>query len=160
MLFSVPYPPSLFPLSVWNTPVRLLHCEAPQKLQIAFQILAEIIKYAQQYKDNRSYHIAYKKAKNPDAYFRRYESQIILYDGARRVLEQAGIKLKGLNVDKLRAEYQALETQKKELTATYKNYEKEVQDLKRKQENLDRFLGRTQTDPVQDQQAKNKNHSL
>ena len=42
----------------------------------------------------------------------------------------------------------------------YKNYEKEVQDLKRKQENLDRFLGRTQTDPVQDQQAKNKNHSL
>ena len=59
-------------------------------------------------------------------------------------------------MDKLRAEYQALETQKKELTATYKNYEKEVQDLKRKQENLDRFLGRTQTDPVQEQQAKKK----
>ena len=73
---------------------------------------------------------------NPDAYFRRYESQIILYGGARRVLEQAGIRLKGLNVDKLRAEYQALETQKKELTATYKNCEKEVRDLKRKQENL------------------------
>ena len=54
-------------------------------------------------------------------------------------------------MDKLRTEYQALETQKKELTATYKNYEKEVQDLKRKQENLDRFLGRTQTDPVQEQ---------
>ena len=75
------------------------------------------------------------------------------------MLEQAGIKLKGLNVDKLRAEYQALETQKKELTATYKSCEKEVRDLKRKQENLDRFLGRTQTDPVQEQQAK-KNHSL
>ena len=27
---------------------------------------------------NRSYHIAYKKAKNPDAYFRRYESPIII----------------------------------------------------------------------------------
>ena len=130
------------------------------ELEHRMKNLAEIIKYAEQYRDNRSYHIAYKKAKNPDAYFRRYESQIILYGGARRVLEQAGIKLKGLNVDKLQAEYQALETQKKELTATYKNYEKEVQDLKRKQENLDRFLGRTQTDPVQDQQAKNKNHSL
>ena len=121
--------------------------------------LAEIIKYAEQYKDNRSYHIVYKKAKNPDAYFRRYESQIILYGGARRMLEQAGIKLKGLNVDKLRAEYQALETHKKELTATYKNYEKEVRDLKRKQENLDQYLGRTQTDPVQEQQTKIKNHS-
>ena len=91
--------------------------------------LAEIIKYAEQYKDNRSYHIAYKKAKNPDAYFRRYESQIILYGGARRMLEQAGIKLKGLNVDKLRAEYQALETRKKELTTTYKSCEKEVWNL-------------------------------
>ena len=57
------------------------------------------------------------------------------------MLEQAGIKLKGLNVDKLRAEYQALETQKKELTATYKNCEKEVRDLKRKQENLNQYLG-------------------
>ena len=69
------------------------------------------------------------------------------------MLEQAGIKLKGLNVDKLRAEYQALETQKKELTATYKNCEKEVRDLKRKQENLNQYLGRTQANPVQELSA-------
>ena len=66
------------------------------ELEHRMKDLAEIIKYAEQYKDNRSYHIAYKKAKNPDAYFRRYENQIILYGGARRVLEQVGIKLKGL----------------------------------------------------------------
>ena len=130
------------------------------ELEHRMKNLAEIIKYAEQYKDNRSYHIAYKKAKNPDAYFRRYESQIILYGGARRMLEQAGIKLKGLNVDKLRAEYQALETQKKELTATYKNCEKEVRDLMRKQENLDRYLGRAQTDPVQEQFKKKNNPIL
>ena len=59
-----------------------------------------------------------------------------------------------MNADKLRAEYQALESQKKELTATYKSCEKEVRDLKRKQENLNRYLGRTQTDPVQEQQTK------
>ena len=59
------------------------------ELEHRMKDLAEIIKYAEQYKDNRSYHIAYKKAKNPDAYFRRYESQIILYGGARRMLEQA-----------------------------------------------------------------------
>ena len=76
------------------------------------------------------------------------------------MLEQAGIKLKGLNVDKLRAEYQALETQKKELTATYKKCEKEVQSLNRKLENLNQYLGQTQPDPVQEQQTKNKNHSL
>ena len=130
------------------------------ELEHRMKDLAEIIKYAEQYKDNRSYHIAYKKAKNPDAYFRRYESQIILYGGARRVLEQAGIKLKGLNVDKLRAEYQSLETQKKELTSTYKNCEKEVRALNRKLENLNQYLGRTQTNPVQEQFKKKNNPIL
>ena len=130
------------------------------ELEHRIKDLAEIIKYAQQYKDNRSYHIGYKKAKNPDAYFRRYESQIILYGGARRMLEQAGINLKGLNVDKLNAEYQELMKQKSELTSTYKKCEKEVQSLNRKLENLNQYLGQTQPDPVQAQQTKNRNHSL
>ena len=78
------------------------------KLEHRMKDLAEIIKYTEQYKTNRSYHIAYKKSKNPDAYFRRYESLLILYGSARRVLEQTGINLKGLNVDKLKAEYQEL----------------------------------------------------
>ena len=55
------------------------------ELEHRIKDLAEIIKYAKQYRANRSYHIGYKKAKNPDAYFRRYESQIILYSGARRI---------------------------------------------------------------------------
>lgn len=55
------------------------------ELEHRMKDLAEIIKYAEQYKANRSYHIGYKKSKNPDAYFRRYESQIILYGGARRM---------------------------------------------------------------------------
>ena len=122
--------------------------------------LAEIIKYAEQYKDNRSYHIAYKKAKNPDAYFRRYESQIILYGGARRMLEQAGINLKSLNVDKLKAEYQELMKQKNELTSTYKDCEKEVRELNRKLENLNQYLGRTQPDPAQEQQTKKDTPNL
>ena len=130
------------------------------ELEHRIKDLAEIIKYAQQYKDNRSYHIGYKKAKNPDAYFRRYESQIILYGGARHMLEQAGINLKGLNVDKLKAEYQELMKQKSELTSTYKKCEKEVQSLNRKLENLNQYLGQTQPDPVQAQQTKNRNHSL
>ena len=130
------------------------------ELEHRIKDLAEIIKYAQQYKDNRSYHIGYKKAKNPDAYFRRYESQIILYGGARRMLEQVGINLKGLNVDKLKAEYQELMKQKSELTSTYKDCEKEVRKLDRKLENLNQYLGRTQPDPAQEQQEKSKNQTL
>ena len=115
-----------------------------RKLENRIKDLAEIIKYAEQYKANKSYNIAYKKAKNPDAYFRKHESQIILYGGARRMLEQAGISLKGLNIDKLKAEYQELTTQKKELTATYKNCDKELKSLNRKLENLNQYLGRSE----------------
>ena len=63
-------------------------------------------------------------------------------------------------MDKLRAEYQALETQKKELTATYKSCEKEERDMKRKQEYLNQYLGRTQTDPVHEQFMKKNNPIL
>ena len=123
--------------------------------------LAEIIKYAEQYKTNRSYHVNYKKARDPDAYFRKHESQLILYGGARRMLEQAGINLKGLNLDKLRAEYEGLEQQKKELTATYKSCEKEVRALSRKLENLNQYLGReVPSSHTQEQQQTKKNPIL
>lgn len=125
------------------------------ELEHRIKDLAEIIKYAQQYKDNRSYHIGYKKANNPDAYLRRYESQIILYDGDRRMLEQAGINLKGLNVDKLKAEYQELMKQKSDLTSTYKNCEKELRELNRKLENFNQYL-RKDMPTTQDIKSKQK----
>ena len=107
------------------------------ELEHRIKDLAEIIKYIST-KTTAPILSATKKTKNPDTYFRRYESQIILYGGARRMLEQAGINLKGLNVDKLKAEYQEL----------------------MKQENLNQYLGQTQPDPAQGQQEKNKNQSL
>lgn len=88
------------------------------ELEHRIKDLAEIIKYIST-KTTAPIISATKKTKNPDTYFRRYESQIILYGGARRMLEQAGINLKGLNVDKLKAEYQEL----------------------MKQENLNQYLG-------------------
>ena len=76
------------------------------------------------------------------------------------VLEQAGINLKGLNVDKLKAEYQELMKQKNELTSTYKNCEKEVQSLNRKLENLNQYLGQTQPDFTSAQSRKKNNPIL
>ncbi len=127
------------------------------ELEHRIKNLAEIIKYAEQYKANRSCHINYKKAKNPDTYFRKYECQLILYGGARRMLEQAGIDLKSLNIDKLKSKYHELTRQKNELTSTYKNCEKEVRNLNRKLENLNQYLGRNIEDT---QNSKNRQQSL
>ncbi len=73
------------------------------------------------------------------------------------MLEQAGIPLKGLNIDKLKAEYQELTAQKNELTATYKNCEKELKSLNRKLENLNQYLGRTETQKDTQEQADRHN---
>lgn len=37
--------------------------------------LAEIIKYAEQYQDNKKYNFRYKKSKDPDTYFRSHETE-------------------------------------------------------------------------------------
>jgi len=110
------------------------------ELEHRIKDLSEIIKYAEQYKANRPYNIAYKKSKNPDAYFRKYENQIILYGGAKHMFEQAGINLKSLNVNKLKSEYEEFTKQKSELTATYKKCEKEVYILTQKLEKISQYL--------------------
>ena len=128
-----------------------------RKLENRIKDLAEIIKYAEQYRENKAYNTAYTKSKNPDAYFRNHERQIILYGGARRMLEQAGIPLKDLNIDKMKTEYQALTAQKNELTATYKNCEKEVKSLNLKLENLNQYLGRTEAQKNEQEQPDRNN---
>ena len=75
------------------------------------------------------------------------------------MLEQAGIHLKGLNIDKLKAEYQELTAQKKELTATYKNCDKELKSLNRKLENLNQYLGRTEPPKKAQEQPDRSNSS-
>ena len=77
------------------------------------------------------------------------------------MLEQAGINLKSLNIDKLKSEYQELTRQKDELTSTYKSYEKEVRELNRKLDNLNQYLGRDTTSALSsEQQDKSKNQIL
>ena len=129
------------------------------ELEHRIKDLTEIIKYAEQYRNNHSYHIGYKKAKNPDAYFRRYESQIILYGGAKHMLEQAGIDLKSLNLNKLKSEYEELIKQKNELTVTYKNCEKEVRELNQKLEKIKQYLESDYQNKLSKQTEINKIHS-
>ena len=102
--------------------------------------MAEILKYAEQYKENRPYHIHYRKAKNPDDYFRKHESNLILYDGAKEMLRRSGIDLKMLDVDKLRSDYTRLERQKKELGKVYHSAEKEVKQMNTELDKLKQYL--------------------
>ena len=74
------------------------------------------------------------------------------------MLEQTGVDLKSLNLKKLKSEYQALETKKKELSVTYKTCEKESNQIRRQLEQLQKYIGQEQTSNRQ--KTNEQNHSL
>ena len=122
------------------------------------KVLSELIKYGEQYKSNLCCYSAYKKAKHPDTYFRKHESQLILFGGAKRMLEQMNVDLKFVNVNKWNCEYQELETKKKELSTTYKMCEKESKELRKQLTQLQKYLAQEQT--TEKQKKSNRKHIL
>ena len=111
-----------------------------QQIEKLMRELAEIIKYADQYRENRVYNYRYKKSKNQDAYLQKHESEIILYGGAKRILEQFGITPKNLSIDTLKKQYQELSKQKETLSSTQKTAAKESKQLQQKLENICSYL--------------------
>lgn len=107
--------------------------------------LGEILKYANDYQTNKVYNFRYKKSKDPDAYFRRHETELTLFDGAENMLKRFGINPKNLDVKQLQSDYNALLAKKAELQKTYKSAEKEISDLNRKLSNIRQYLGQEQT---------------
>ena len=122
--------------------------------------LGQVLKYAEQYKSNRIYHVRYQKSKDRDAYFRRHESELILHDGAENMLKRYGINPKTLDVEKLRSDYNALYSKKQALQATYKSAEKEAADLNRKLDNLNQYLARTPESQIVDKKPDKSAQSL
>lgn len=102
--------------------------------------LAEIIKYAEQYKENLPYNIKYEKANNKDSVFQKYESHIILFGGAERMLKRLSINPSTINSSKLKLEYQELSLQKAALNTSLKNYQKELKELGIMKQNVDQYF--------------------
>ena len=122
--------------------------------------LGQILKYAKQYQSNRIYHIRYKNSKDPDRYFRKHETELLLYDGAETMLKRFGINLKTLDVEKLQNDYNTLYAKKETLQKAYQSAEKESNNLSRRLETLTQYLQQeidTEQTPFS---TKNRNKSL
>ena len=111
------------------------------ELEHEMKKVAELLLYAQQYHDNKPYQDKYKKSKDPDRYLRMHETQLILYDGAERMLQKMGLDPKSVNVEEIRADYDAMQARKINLEQIYKRAEKEAQSLEQKLVNVKQFIG-------------------
>ena len=121
---------------------------------------SEMLKYAEQYEANKPYHLRSKKSKNPDDYFRRHESELLLYDGAKNMLQKAGINIKTMNLDQMRTDFHALEKKKAELQKSYRSAEKDISDMEKKMKNLSQYLGLQLSEKQQAQRKNQPPHSL
>ena len=70
-----------------------------------------------------------------------HETQLILYDGAERMLRQMGLDPKSFNAAEIRADYEAMQSQKAILEKTYKSTENEVRSLQQKMANVEQYIG-------------------
>lgn len=87
----------------------------------------------------------------------KHEREIILHGGAKRMLEQAEITIKNMNVQKLKAELSTLEKQKGELAATYKGLAKNEKELQKQMQKLKEYL---RAEKEENHERKQEKHSL
>ena len=122
------------------------------ELEHQMKKVSELLLYAEQYRDNKPFQDKYKKSKDPDRYLRMHETQLILYDGAERMLRKMGLDPKSVEPSEIRADYEAMQSRKTILEKTYKSAENEVQSLQQKMDNVQKYVGRDSShDYVQQQ---------
>ena len=109
-------------------------------LEHKMQELAEIIKYVEQYRENKSYNDRYEKSKDPDRFLRKYESHIILFSGAERMLQRKGIDPAHMNLNHLKSRYNEMLSKKKELVSHYKTTNTEIKELELIRQNMEKYL--------------------
>ena len=126
--------------------IALLHMQQKEvntsvvSLESQIRHLREMLKYAKQYQKNKIYDDHYKSSKDPDRYFRKYESQIILFAGAEHILQENGIDLKHLNSNKLQEQIADLISRKESLNTQYVSFKHEIKELELIHQNLSKYL--------------------
>ena len=84
----------------------------------------------------------YQASKDPERYFRKYESRLILFCGAEHILHENGIDIHALKTSQLKKKYATLLKQKTELLAQYNHSQNEQKHLIYLQNNMNRYLSR------------------
>ena len=87
------------------------------------------LKYAEQYIENKPYNMKYCKSKNKDAVFRKYETQLMLYDSAKNGLELMGLNPIKVNLEKVKKDYMTMKNERDTLSNGYKKQINEVKQL-------------------------------
>ncbi len=90
--------------------------------------LGKIVKYVNQYKENKRYSDAYSRSVDPERYMRNRLSEITLYQEAEGILKASGIDPDKIDMMKLMAEYHKNE---KKIESLQNQIQKDKEELKK-----------------------------
>ena len=110
------------------------------ELEHQMKKVSELLLYAEQYRDNKPFHGKYKKSKDPDRYLRMHETQLILSDGAARMLQKMGLDPKSVDPSEIRKDYEAMLSRKLQLEKAYQTAEKDARTLQQKLSNVEQYV--------------------
>ena len=102
--------------------------------------LSEIIKFTEQYHENKPYNDRYEKVKDKDKFLRKYESQIILFAGAEHMLQHMGIDSQHMKLENMKKLYDDLNLRKKQLSSQHKTSASSLKELEQIKRNMEEYL--------------------
>ena len=108
--------------------------------------IAKIISYAEQYQANLPYKRRYEKAKDPEGYFQRHETEISLCDGASYLLKKESVDPDKISPTSLRSTYSELKARKQAALEEYNLRSADIKELEKLTATLEDYLEREEHD--------------
>ena len=113
--------------------------------------LGKIVKYVNQYKENKKYADAYEKSTDPERYMQNRLAEITLYQEAKDTLQASGLDPNKIDLIKLMAEYHKNENKIKELKGQIQKREETLENIKQIYTDFNRFMN-------SEDESKNEQH--
>lgn len=110
------------------------------ELEHEIKKITELLRYAEQFCDNKPFQEKYKKSKDPDRYLRMHETELILYDGAERMLRNMGLDPNHINISDIHTDYEDMLSRKNILETKYNTSEKKARILQQNLSNVIQFV--------------------
>ena len=104
------------------------------------KVIREQIRYRENYDKYKPFHDKYISMKNKEDYYECSESELILFDGAKRILKEYGINPKETSLKDLQDKFNQLTDKRTELKSIYETSNEEIKESERKLDTLNKYF--------------------
>lgn len=129
----------------------LLYRKDSRKLEMELLELSEKIKFTQNYKKNAAVYYESRRVKDPAAFAREHEDELVLFKASEMYFTRNGLNPKELNLTEMFERYKALKAEKGELAKRSNAVKKEIDELDRAAQNIETALGISLEEPDKSQ---------